>query len=1157
MSTYTDLHNRVKENIAVDYNNRITTQRVRLFNEQNEFWGTLRGHISAENININGGILSGVTIQDAVLTGNVILPGNYDLAKIGSNIYQLSVDLEELDRRLYSEEDTRQIEDIKLSTRIDGLKADLAREIGTLSIVLTQQDSIISSYLSSKIEQLSDEMHDLSAEIYTHLDYLSDEIDTTNLNLGAETKDRIIEDNKLLCTITNVNLSSIERDDMLSAALSMHIQDNIEEFQYADAKMLSTVEHDRHYIINKDGTTASYPYKAKDYAVNVFRASVPDARVTYTNIGGQTSEVGTIKLDSDTSDKLPFTFKAYTNIEEPAIASALIGNKAYAFTDAHPSIATEANGYNLNYYIPSIVDAQLSDAKLILVPTLPEFHKVYLSGTTQMIGKVGNAKPTGASSNLTSMELFIDTEDQALLTFNKFKYIHFDNGDDKSTKRETERITYNGNNQFTLQKNIDSAKYIQCTDVLDDEHAEFARIYDEKNGISGIISNDVDGITGINIYVNLPFNSIAYLNTANNFKTVIQTTPEFDTIVSAVVDNTSADIDIVRKAEMYQYAFTRADEVGEIVEQGVVIPNVYNKTLNDSPEYNTVSVDATSITNIGAFAKVWVLTKAEDNLWTVEDTDENGNSINIKYNEAYLFVKITKASGEVTRRRYEIKFNEPTIVNVDTCHQKLYCSGLIDLEQPRIDAELPEVTYYAVVEDAVSFDASIEYDLDIDTSNNDSVKIQIPDKTTDDISREFFITIKLDSKIKKTVKAEFVFSDGTPAEIFNNKHKDLYITASSDPTDWVTYMVNEVKPNKFLITDLNDYEDHQILEQLRANITWLSGQHDWLSAELSTELSNINAALYEIPDFLGNKGLSGKIDFLLSTDKSNVNYKGTLPYLSNYTDPTGFIQHYAMLSTFIMQNPSFVVDDHLKLGDMFKLSAVQSCLYDCAATSVYLGENDYFVINKDCRASEILVSDLDIFRNAQAETAALSNELVAQIYETSVLLSSDISTKIWIKDPATDEFKDGKYSDLSVVKLQLNEYVDKVKNGKVDANILYIISSDYVDTYGQVISNMVMTDDLTPSEAASQHYVDTLSTALSNDIDTLSTALSTDLSAFEVNHYFKTLSGDVELRYPTDPHVTTIVDQLLIKDEITFDLYRLTIRNGALNINLVKKFELI
>lgn len=55
MSTYTDLHNKVKENIAVDYHNRITPQKVRLFNEENEYWGTFKGHVTAEDIQIKGG----------------------------------------------------------------------------------------------------------------------------------------------------------------------------------------------------------------------------------------------------------------------------------------------------------------------------------------------------------------------------------------------------------------------------------------------------------------------------------------------------------------------------------------------------------------------------------------------------------------------------------------------------------------------------------------------------------------------------------------------------------------------------------------------------------------------------------------------------------------------------------------------------------------------------------------------------------------------------------------------------------------------------------------------------------------------------------------------------------------------------------------------
>lgn len=43
MSTYTDKHNMIKENVAVDYHSRITRQCVKLQNESNEYWGTFHG----------------------------------------------------------------------------------------------------------------------------------------------------------------------------------------------------------------------------------------------------------------------------------------------------------------------------------------------------------------------------------------------------------------------------------------------------------------------------------------------------------------------------------------------------------------------------------------------------------------------------------------------------------------------------------------------------------------------------------------------------------------------------------------------------------------------------------------------------------------------------------------------------------------------------------------------------------------------------------------------------------------------------------------------------------------------------------------------------------------------------------------------------------
>ena len=45
MSTYTDIRNKIKENITVDYKNRATPQEVHLLNPDNIYWGTFKGSI--------------------------------------------------------------------------------------------------------------------------------------------------------------------------------------------------------------------------------------------------------------------------------------------------------------------------------------------------------------------------------------------------------------------------------------------------------------------------------------------------------------------------------------------------------------------------------------------------------------------------------------------------------------------------------------------------------------------------------------------------------------------------------------------------------------------------------------------------------------------------------------------------------------------------------------------------------------------------------------------------------------------------------------------------------------------------------------------------------------------------------------------------------
>lgn len=98
--------------------------------------------------------------------------------------------------------------------------------------------------------------------------------------------------------------------------------------------MLSTVEHERHYTINNGTATAkttdSWPYKALDFAVNVYKPTVSNGAVSYVDSDGKKYEVGQIFKAKD-SELYPFTFKTLAGIEHPGVASALNDNWPYGF----------------------------------------------------------------------------------------------------------------------------------------------------------------------------------------------------------------------------------------------------------------------------------------------------------------------------------------------------------------------------------------------------------------------------------------------------------------------------------------------------------------------------------------------------------------------------------------------------------------------------------------------------------------------------------------------------------------------------------------------------------------------------------------------------------------------------------------------------------
>ena len=1251
MSTYTDLHNQVKENITVDYNNRITTQRVRFLNEQNEFWGTLRGNVSAENITIEGGVLKGVTLEDTILNGSLALPDGIDLHKVLQHVKEISSNLTETTERLDNEVEKREkairdeatlrsesdikinssisLQDFKLNTEILSVRKDLSTEIlsvrtdyrndiDKINVDIYNQSKEISTTLSTvlgnaiKLENTTRENND--AYLSNNIDvlkqetsYLSDEIDETRASLIGEVANRQHITSKLELSIANEVANSKNRDNILSNELLKHANLNCKQFADLSNELFTKIEHDRHYVINNGSTTASntdnWPYSCKDFAVNIYNPTINDGIAYYQDASGEKYNVGQIFKTS--SDELyPFTLKTLTEIQHCGVESALIENWPYGFDINKKSQRTEMNGYTISFD-DTKTTGQLSDFVFNIIPTLPQFHKMEYFGT--MIGKVSEAYPVDYYEDLISGKIWIDTNDSELETFNKFRNVIFDKKDLSVINKETERITYLGNNKFKLQKNINRTPFIGIRDRLNLEHTEFGRIFENRDGIKGIVK-DTSKITEINVYMDDPYNKMVRLYDTYNFRNIVKENIPFgdgfyDIVLSANVVNETASFDLINVSELYKYNFNKINVDGVEVVGGYIVPKKYNKTIAESIDFNSVDVNIEGIMWINAFKGIYTLTKVpNESLWTFEDIDDDKNILNIMFNGTTLYVKVTSGNdGAITKQRYQIKVNEPIIFNPTTCHTHVYTSDVIDLSRYTEVEDAPGATYEITVNANVTTEEFPKYTLKIANNDTDTLKIQIPERTSTDISREFTIVINPDCFVNKLVKLELVDSEGNAVKIVNNRNLDILI-----PTNmWTTFQVNEINNNVFFVKDFDDNEDHHYIRVLSnainietnariINDNSISNIVDKLSTDLSTDIDNLSTSLStttklsveELQDqIIANDNdiefLSNVADYIISVDTEHVSYKKTLPYLANLSNA---ITHedlgYNYLSTFILQNIGINTPNKVRLGDLFKLSAIQSCLYDASIPpkSIQLGENDFFVVNKDIMVSAITIDDIDIFRNAEREFNWLSTALSTDIDNLSTSLSNTVKLSVEnIQDQLNEKTQNI---------IDIHNAIDKLSTDlSTDIDNLSTSLSTTTKLSVEELQDQIIANDNDIEYLSGQH--DQLSTALSTDIDNLSTSLSTttklsveniqtqltsndadieflsdDLSTLKYHHYEKTLSNDIILTHDFVDNngnivtKTSEVDQLIIVDEITFDKYRLTIRNGSLHINLVEKYEI-
>lgn len=171
MSTYTDLHNRIKENLTIlrkpgSKDDGMSPQKVILVNPENQFYGTFNGEM-----NITGGILSGLKIIDSELEGVKLDDASADgvsLRELKTTVDVNTQEIEQLQKDADAISAAHDTLSVGLSSAVDNLSVAVNEKLdnaveevkksisGVVGDVTTLSDDL--SSLSGKVEALSVKM---------------------------------------------------------------------------------------------------------------------------------------------------------------------------------------------------------------------------------------------------------------------------------------------------------------------------------------------------------------------------------------------------------------------------------------------------------------------------------------------------------------------------------------------------------------------------------------------------------------------------------------------------------------------------------------------------------------------------------------------------------------------------------------------------------------------------------------------------------------------------------------------------------------------------------------------------------------------------------------------------------------------------------------
>ena len=856
MSTYTDLHNKLKETINVDYRSRNTNQEVHLKNEKNEYWGSFTCKMDVEIATISKAQLSDITLNgDISVNGRFIGGGlSVDVNKIMDTISDLSTQLyqdneethdygdiiqhnkhlSELDDKAVALD--KKIDDLKLSSTGDlsAVSADIISQVSAVSVDIISQVSTVSTSLSSQDDKLSgaiiDEMNDRK-----------DNDTLIRLALDGESNTRKLADQEISGLVMSVDAQSKLRDLQLETTLEEHAKGNAQQFKDLETEMLSTVARDKHYaILDSEEMFKSYPYELQDFAVNVLNTTVKDG-IVITDASIPVASV--VRGEMTEAGESTYVVTFYDSLEDANLLQAVWPGSQFILVDgvARP---THKNDYTISYSTTTNEIRLIANSK----PYLELHHAL----DNHLIGKIKNFLSSSEDATIISGSLYVDAgRDSALSVFNKFTDRIFNDTTSSLITDETEEIQFNRNEkQFIFRKGVYDKHYCSIKDASE-QGIVFGRIYE------GDVIDESSQLKSIKVAID----GQEVLLSAPTFCT------DYKTELSDYALCCNVESHIFEKREKhahYQYGYWDNGESPE--RRGHVVLTAENRYLMplDFQEIS-VTIENTELTSLAG--RTFTLNQVDPEsfslnpLWkTTIHEIEHDLDLELLFN-GYVVQLLGTIEGQQCNFKWKVEINDVSIANADAYSKLVNKSSYVDWDS------YPEVVPGCIASYEVNYQIpSRREDFDnvicqVSSDGLSSVDFIVPTKPAgSDISREFILAVNvasLNPTVGLNVNGSSIYD---PVKVqFNGNDK---IEISSNTTMLLQF--NEISGHSFIVTDLennfehdkiNDiYRDLDIKSQqifaLSTDLNKLSGEYSSDIKFLSDEISSLSDQLSSISSYI-------------------------------------------------------------------------------------------------------------------------------------------------------------------------------------------------------------------------------------------------------------------------------------------------------------------